>query len=469
MKTKYLPLYLFFLFLSSSSWPQLTEAEEELIAPSISLDTDLNYSIDFNVIGLASSGEDLPFWLYHNRRGRLSEDSNYAAWATGKHVIFFTPESYLISGAGILYQDGRKEGVKLDEAFLHFQNTWMYATLGRKQRPEVYNGLSASNTSLLWSLNARPLPGFEFGTTEPLFLFSEEEEGFGVEASWGEYLLGNDRYVEGARLHHKNLRLVYRRGSWQVKAGLQHFAQWAGISPRVGQQPKSLDDYLRVITWQKGGADATEGDQLLALGNHLGGWEFFVNKEFRTFDVEFFYNHIFEDGSGRMLRNTPDGRYGIFVEAEEKDRLINSVLYEFIYTEHQSHSFPSIHRYDNYFNSGVYRSGWTYEDRVIGAPFFTENPNGLGIINNKFKAHHLGIGGQFRNISYVFPYRLLLSYAHNDGTYFRRYRPKQDVGYGLFDIRVISRAIDLNLQFGMEYNSYTAPLYGGGFQLRYEL
>ena len=137
---------------TNAAQSQITVSEEELISPSRSFSQNLDYSLELNIEGMLSTGDKQPFWFYHNRRGRFSEDSNFSTWVSGKHVLFIDPKSYIISGAGVLYTDGIKENVALDELYLHFQNPSMYATIGRKQQRELYNGLSASNRSILWSL-----------------------------------------------------------------------------------------------------------------------------------------------------------------------------------------------------------------------------------------------------------------------------------------------------------------------------
>ena len=471
MDKKYLLLSFLGFLLFTEACAQLTQSEEELVAPTYSNTFDRNYMVDFNLQGFGSTQERLPFWFYKNQRGRISEDSNFSAWLTGKAVEFITPESYVIIGAGVLYHDGGKNGIQSDELYLHFQNSWMYATLGRKQRPTLYNGLSSSNESLLWSLNARPMPGIQIGTTDPIF-FSPEGI-FGFEGSWNEYYMGRDRYVAGTKVHHKEFRLVYRKGDWQVKAGFQHMAQWSGTSPTTGKQPDTFKDYLRIVSGLAGDANATVGDQMSALGNHIGGMEIYLYKEFRDFRLQAFYNHIFEDGSGIRLGNTPDGRYGLFYEHNNKNQLISSVMYELFYTKHQSYTTTGAHKHDDYFNNGNYRSGWTYEHRVIGAPFFTVDPdpeNLIAIMNNKFTAHHIGVGGQIGNYINIFPYHLLLSYAHNEGRFNRRYPRKQDVFYGLFNLGLFQEnAFNIDLQVGLELNSFTAPVYGAGVHLSYRL
>ena len=114
-------------------------------------------------------------------------------------------------------------------------------------------------------------------------------------------------------------------------------------------------------------------------------------------------------------------------------------------------------------------SGWTSNKMVIGAPFFTVDPDGEGIINNKFTAHHLGIGGEIGNAINSYPYKLLLSYARNDGLYKRRYRPIQNVFYLLTDVQLIQNDLELHVQLGADWNSYTSPVYGLGLEMKYKL
>ncbi len=288
--------------------------------------------------------------------------------------------------------------------------------MGNKRRPEFYNGLSVSNESILWSLNHRPLPGVHLETAKTIFFSGDS--GFGFEAMWSDYLMEENRFVSNARLHHKRLHLVYEPNiKWRFKLGIRHAVQWGGTSPVHGEQPTGLEDYIRVVTGRGGNDNALPGEQINALGNHLGSYELYVDRQFEGLKARFIYNSIFEDGSGSRLANFPDGRYGIFLDFENKS-WVNSFIYEFYYTKDQSQTRP--HLWDNYFNNGIYASGWTYKNQVIGLPFFTTNyyenyptrTNAKRIGNNLITAHHIGISG------YIFekrPYKFLLSYRNNYG------------------------------------------------------
>ena len=413
---------------------------------------------------MAGTEDELPFWMVHNQRGHVLEDSNFVGWITGRSQYNFKNNSVLEVGAGVLGREGSGDNFFVDELYAHYETKFWSFTAGRKQQEEVYNGLSASNRSILWSLNARPLPGLQIKTTRPVFLF----KNWGFEAAWEEYLM-EDNFLENVKLHHKSFHFVYSTSNrdFTFKAGLQHFAQWGGSSPIWGEQPEKLEDYLRIITGLKGDENALLGDQQNALGNHLGGYELSAFKRLSTFDLELFYQHLFEDGSGRRLGNTPDGRYSLFVNRKGKDHFVNSLMYEFYTTHHQSHTTSGPHKNDNYFNGNY--GGWAYFGNVVGAPFFSLNEKGTSVINNKFTAHHLGIGGNFSTSLGNHPYRLLLSYAQNDGTRPVRFEPKQDVFYALYDISLLHKKVELNLQFAAEYDSYKSPIYGAGLHIVYSL
>src|SRR5690606_12980487 len=106
-------------------------------------------------------------------------------------------------------QNGYLDNIQLDESFFGFENSWLEATVGRKQRKEIYKGLSASNENILWSLNARPLPGLSLRTTGPVYIF--KKAGIGFQASYEEYFTDDDRYVKDIRIHHKSAHLVFNK------------------------------------------------------------------------------------------------------------------------------------------------------------------------------------------------------------------------------------------------------------------
>ncbi|WP_029035311.1 capsule assembly Wzi family protein [Salinimicrobium terrae] len=419
---------------------------------------------------MGGTGENLPFWMHSNNRGRIGKESNLLGVTSLLAEYSFYNGSTLSIGAGVFSGDQLHNEIAVDQAYVEFKNNWFKITAGAKQQPEIYNGLSGTNNSILHSLNARPFPGLKVATAHPLMIVP----GIGFEAEWAEYLLEEDRLIPWTRVHQKSLHLVLQPSNdWEITAGLLHFAQWGGTSPEWGEQPAGPTDYLKIVTGRHGGEAAIETERQNSLGNHLGSWELNVRKQFEFSSVEFIYNSIFEDGSGSRLANFPDGRYGIFWKSREEEGFLSALMYEFYYTKDQSQTGP--HLYDQYFNSYLYRSGWTYHEKVIGAPFFLYDKEVDQIINNKFIVHHLGISGNILTPTDIYPYRFLLSYAQNEGTYGRSLFPSGETEKKLsllFHTRLYNSLYEnfqIDLHVAADYSNMAVPNYAAGVRLKYEM
>lgn len=425
---------------------------------------NLEINGEVNLHGFLSNKDELPFWMYANTRGRIVEDSDLAGWGGLTARYKLSESAGFEAGGAVLYSNRLWDEVSVDEAYLKFYNDWLEVVGGRKQKEELYRGLSATNESFAWSLNARPLPGIQVKIARPIYL--NEANTFGFEASWNEYFMGKERFVKDTRLHHKSFFLVYKNDLWHFKAGIQHFAQWAGDSPKSGKQPSNLKDYIRVVTGRGGGESAVEGDRINALGNHLGTYELYITRKFKDFKLKFIYNHFFEDGSGTRFANFPDGRYGLFLDHKEDNRLVNGLLYEFYYTRNQSKNSTSPHKNDNYFDNRVtYNSGWTYQGNIIGVPFFDYDSENFRMPGNKFIAHHFGISGNLNQRSVTLPYKLLFSYIHKDGNLVKDYTPHRKIFAGMLSLGLWRDFVDIDLNLATELKNIDSARYGIGLKL----
>ncbi|MCY2687780.1 capsule assembly Wzi family protein [Salinimicrobium sp. TH3] len=444
------------------------------------------YSGEIQLKALIAQDGELPFWMYHNQRGRIFQETDLSGYLGGL-AGYRAGMIDITAGAGAFFVNGSKSNSYLDEFYVAAGYSWFEVVLGQRQREEFYKGLSAANESILWSLNSRPLPGLKLGTRRPVYL--DEAKRLGFEMTWEEYLLGEDRYVRNAHLHHKRISFIWNfEPGWQLRAGIRHFAIWGGESPAAGKLPESIEDYLRVITGQGGGDTALETDQLNVLGSHLGSYELSLTKQFNSGSLTFLFNSIFEDGSGSRGANFPDGRYGVFFSGSEENKLINGMIYEFYYLKDQSQTLP--HLYDNYFNNGVYASGWTNNGRVMGLPFVTPNyyedyppgPSVVRIGNNNLLAHHIGVSGVIIN---NLPYKLLLSYRRNYGHYknitgvgkFIYYAPDDPRGLYVIpsevfsaytNFTVLQSPVNINLELGTDLSAEENKL-GAGVSVRYTI
>ncbi|QED36546.1 capsule assembly Wzi family protein [Antarcticibacterium arcticum] len=419
----------------------------------------LNYSGNFSGKGIVYSGEESPFWIHSNQRGRVNETTNISALLSGIASYNITENARFSIGLGTLYQDGYIDKLQLDESYLGFENSWLAISLGRKQRQELYRGLSASNENILWSLNARPMPGLSFKTTRPVYFI--KSAGLAFQASLEEFITDDERYVPDTRVHHKSFHLIFDKiPNIEFTVGVQHFVQWGGTSPVFGKLPGSFDDYKNVFMGKEG-ADDVEGQEVNVLGNHLGSYVGGIKTSVINYNVEILYNHIFEDGSGRSLANTPDGRYGIFISAPEQGKWIDAFMYEFYYTKNQSKNSPTTDGADNYFNNNLYRSGWTYENRILGVPFIFLDEDRFRVINNKMMAHHIGVSGlAFSKL----PYKLLTSYRKNYGAKGGG-QLRNNILSTYLDLNVYQNIFQVNLQVGADLISDDSPNFGAGIQL----
>lgn len=409
--------------------------------------------------GIVYSQNESPFWIYSNQRGRIDESSHVSAFLSGKASYQFSRHANLEVGLGGLFHDGYTKKLQLDESYLMLNNFWLKAYIGRKQKEELYDGLSASNQNILWSLNARPLPGISLALKNPVRI--SKKAGLSIDATLEEFITDDERYVENTRIHHKSFHVIFDKiNNFEVKVGLQHFVQWGGTSPVFGKLPGSFGDYLNVFIGREGD-DTVGGQEANALGNHLGSYEIYLNTSLNDYKIQILYNHLFEDSSGRVLRNTPDGRYGVFVKSPASDNFINSLMYEFYYTRDQSDENITTDGSDNYFNNNLYRSGWTYESRILGVPFVTLDDDRFRINNNKIIVHHIGISGLAGNL----PYKVLTSYRKNYGAKGARNFKESTILSSYLDLKVWKDSFDVNLQLGADLNSIASPNFGAGVQI----
>ena len=425
---------------------------------------EVGYNLSATAQGNIFSGDESPFWMHSNQRGRIDEKTNLSSWLTGTGTYDFRFGGTLKAGLGILYHDGYSSEAQLDEYYVGFENKYFETYAGRKQKEEFFSGISATNENVLWSLNSRPIPGLSF-TTKPIMLF--ERTGIGFKASWEEFFSDEtERFIQKPRIHHKSFHLIFNGiRNIELIAGGHHYVQWAGRSSEYGELPSGFEDYLKVITGGSIiGGDGFVGEQEInGLGNHLGGYEVQLNTSFSHYNVSLIYNTIFEDFSGIKLRNTPDGRYGIYIKDQQPEKWVQAIMYEYYFTRNQSKNYPTVDGKDNYFNNHLYRSGWTYEKRIIGLPFIMLDQDRFRVAHNNIVAHHIGITGM---AFYTYPYKFLASYRGNYGAKGGTSKPIERIISTYLDINVLQEFVNLNVQVGVDVNSEATSNVGLGLKVQ---
>lgn len=392
------------------------------------------------LLGTLSGGPVLPFWAQTGQYGRMPYESGGLAWVQAKTQFDRSSDFQWCWGVGLAAN--RSSSLFADECYL--SGRWKALTLdaGLKHREMDFLGASSSLGSLsvtgghlIESGNTRAMPGYRLSLAPVEIPFTQGH--LALYGFWGDFKTLDNRWVEGSLVHRAALFLRARLGEHLTfHAGLDHYALWGGTAMEVNGE-----NYLRVVTGSHASSSGSRSDQINVIGDHGGAECFKVNWSGDTWNLTFQHDIPYSDKSGMRFNNFPDGVNTLHFSWNRKDRWVSDILYEFHYTRNQSgplheaetdaegkvipwHPGMHIAGGDNYFNNGEYRSGWTYFGRPIGLPLFfpagtrdgSWNPSQevLGVENNRIRAHHLGISGQlFRYM----PYKLLLTYSQNYGTF----------------------------------------------------
>ena len=427
---------------------------------------DVNYTIHSST-GL-SSDTILPFWLSANQYGAVP-NSDYGLLNTAIFKDYDTPNtlfdiSYKASATGFIAQENK---TLLNELYLGVRFKNILIDLGAKNDPVLWNNLSSSNGSIIKSINARAMPGVNIKTSNYVTL-PFAKSWLTVKANFAHYFMNDTRFVDNTNLHHKSLYLKTSLSpDFEIIAGLDHYVQWGGTSPQYGPQPSSFKDYIKVIFGAEGGNTSTINDQFNALGNHIGSYLLQFNYKGKKAYYNFYYSHPFEDTSGRELTNWQDALYGFFVDFRKEKAIVTHLLAEFTYTKTMSNIPRSASGPDNYFNNGIYKSGWTYHGNTIGSPYFTPKPideNGItsGVIvgDNRFAAINLGTSGYLLSL----PYRLLVSHTTYYGYFGQEYDPNPYQFSGILDLvipqDVFKLPFDVAASFAFDAGTYRPQNFG---------
>ncbi len=386
-----------------------------------------------------ASQDYLPHWITANRFGIL-DDSEYAVGllrgeATYKHQ--FTSKLCISAGVDVLakisYTAEQSPRLRLQQGYVDVRYGIFTLSGGRQQQTLGSQAKDISTGSLSLSGNARPIPQIMAAVPEysPVPFTKGWAEFKGTFAhGW----LGRDRFVYQPYLHSKSLYL--RLGgafAVNIAAGIVHNSIWGGELNNT-QLPSSLRDYWDVIFARSAdeshAGGGVKGEIANAIGDNMGLYDLSLLLKTQNYHFLLYHQTPFEDESGNNPFNK-DRLLGMHVISQQADKWLQSIVYEFVSTKYQSGpSRPgsvddgpgSTDRFgyrfggrDNYYNNYLYKTGWVYQDRVIGTPlFFTQSRARLyipdfidpdkafnfNIVNNRIVAHHIGAKGQVQQLTY---------------------------------------------------------------------
>ncbi|MFR9164853.1 MAG: capsule assembly Wzi family protein [Dysgonomonas sp.] len=399
---------------------------------------DLKLDAELEASGVFSAGDYAPFWFTNNVNGIASEKRNkeyLRAKVTGSKG-FFDNKLKLNSGADFLVAHNLEADIYIQQLFFDINYRALGLSIGMKERYNPIRNTKLSSGIMSYSNNMRPVPQIEVGIPEFTdFPFTHGKLQIKGGLSYGKFLddkfkekyAGDGNYVKNILFHRKYGYLKLQlKPTWDLIAGLDMSAQFGGDrymdGKYVGSNPHGFDDYIKVLFNMSGGSKSDLGDQINKLGNSFGSWHIVFNYYAEKYHVRIYNEHFFEDNSGLVFRNMPDGLYGVELNLKKK-QLFSSILFEFLYARNHSGKYTlnekgqmsPIRAADDYYNNYMYISASNY-GFVVGNPFFVSpiynGRQNLIVLNNKIVAYHAGVCGYYNN---NLSYRLLLSYTRAYG------------------------------------------------------
>ncbi|OIN58788.1 capsule assembly Wzi family protein [Arsenicibacter rosenii] len=452
--------------------------------------------------GVICSTNRTPFWLRANQFGLVPLNGSSATLRLG--TTFERPlkkGSKWAAGYGayVVGNVGATNQVLVPEAYGRIRRGALELWAGRRRQVIGLTDTLLTSGSYSWSGNALPITRVQFGTTGFVPIgFTKGVLAINAFMAHGWFPAADS--VRGSFLHQKAVYGRIGKPSWPVRiyGGLLHNVQWGGYSTyRVirkyggrddGKLPSSFRDYLYMLVAKqpKGFSENLSSiDTLNQIGNHLGNIDLAIEVAVKNWNVLLYNQHPFEDKSGLIYMNFPDGIYGIRLKntnTKAKGIQLKQFTVEYVYTVDQSgltHTRTD-QRYgggDNYFNHSQYRTGWVVDHNILGTPFITrwqdvrpgltntKDPNLRVITNNKIKVAHLGFLLQL-------PAAVLLegraSYSHNLGSFVNKQQPKQFSGIlkAIAPIFVSGQRFDLNIALAIDQGELYVNSIGGFIGIR---
>jgi Capsule assembly protein Wzi len=392
-----------------------------------------NLEYSFETGAVLSSGENLPFWLLSNRYGQLSNDPNQIFGKFSLKQELQEDKRFDIAyGISLNGRLDNNADAYFEEWYARVKYRFLRLDIGSIRKSYGVQDRELSSGGILWSGNARPLPEISLSTNHYIdipFTNGLIQFNGGMSHGWFDDYPG----IKDVWLHHKWLMIKFGGESrMHFTGGLHHFAQWGGISEEYGVLASNLPTFWKVFIGKGGNENSPVPEQINAAGNHLGSYNFRIDYSLESFDLGLYWESVFEDNSGRRLRNFPDGLYGFNIKTKNQKSLISNVLVEFLATDNQSgpiviDSLTNIPPTggDNYFRHYIYSMGWSSHLMTIGTPFISSpiykktGDNEVYFDNNRIRAVHCGLNGMIKSLNY----KVLYSHSVNKGTFGQPFIP----------------------------------------------
>jgi hypothetical protein len=420
--------------------------------PSIAQTTTSPLQIQFETGGFASTNQVTPFWLRANQYGvvplktplatfQISLSKDYRPIDTTRNRANRLDWGFAVNP---ITNVGNSNQFLLPEAYVKLKYGAVEFYAGRRRELIGLGDSLLSSGFIIGSGNAIPIPKVQIATLGyiPLkFLKRFVAIKAGYAHGWFA-----DTYVRGSYLHQKYvyLRFGKPKSTLKVHIGMNHQVQWGGQADYLRGTPLALDGHLpssfkyygNVILANRPSdfenADYTDFDGSYRIGNHVGGHDFALEITTQRETMLIYYQHPFDDVSGLLFQNLPDGLIGFSWRRHPDNPTalfrVSRFVAEFLSTMDQSGPTfwipnSTFQGADNYFNHSQYWQGWSYKGRSIGTPFIAPEGElkpeltqsaGAFFPDNRVQMGYLGAEGWFTNRLH---WIARLAYSRHYGTY----------------------------------------------------
>lgn len=415
--------------------------------------------------GLAASGGAMPFWLRANQWGTVPLTNpagtlRAGIWKPYRSDTSTTGQQRQLDwsmGAQVVGNLASERNVLLPELYVKGRWRSIELSVGRWKQLTGLGDSTLSSGFINGSGNALPIPKVQLATRGYVSLgFTKKFIALNAGFVHGWF---TGAYIQGSYLHQKYLYMRLGKPTSRFKGyfGINHEVQWAGQADYLkgssvavdGKLPSELKYYPYVVlgkrpdNWQT--TDYTSFDGAYWFGNGLGSTDLGVEMSTQTGTWLLYHQHIYEDLSGLLWLNLPDGLTGLSWHRKPTTSggWLTRLVVEYVTTMNQSgptFDFNAAYQgEDNYFNHGQYREGWSYLGLTIGTPFLMPTSDvsvraqdGQFFPNNRIKMAYMAVMGQ---LIHDLDWTLRLSYSHNYGTYSSPYTTPLGQFSGLLSVQ----------------------------------
>lgn len=398
--------------------------------------------------GWAATGQVQPFWLRANQYGTIPLTTpagtlRAGLWkpyrpdttATGRRRRFDWS-----AGVQAVGNAATESQLVLPELYGKVRWKSIELSAGRWRQLTGLGDSTLSSGFINGSGNALPIPKIQLATRGYVPLgFTKRFVAINAGYVHGWFV---GAYIQKSYLHQKYVYLRLGKPASRLKGylGINHEVQWGGQADYLKGSPAAVDGKLpsefkyypnvvlgiRPSSWQT--STYTSFDGAYWFGNGLGSEDIGIELATQTGTWLLYHQHIYEDFSGLLWVNAPDGLTGLsWHRPSNAERgWLNRVVVEFLSTMNQSGptfdlANSSYQGNDNYFDHGQYREGWSYLGRTIGTPFIMPQSDvkaaakgSLFFPDNRVSTGYLGASGQVgKDLNWTFR----LSYSRNYGTF----------------------------------------------------